>query len=52
METVIIIPYDGLYAQRERTKMTLMCYGSNKLHQEQLMSSVSLFQIQDHSTSS
>lgn len=33
MKTVIIIPDNRLYTQRKRAQMTLMCYGSNKLHQ-------------------
>lgn len=32
VKTVVIIPNNGLYAEREGAKMTLMCYGSNKLH--------------------
>lgn len=31
VKTVIIVPDDGLYAQRQRAQMALMCYGSNKL---------------------
>ena len=29
---MVIIPNNGLYTKREGAKMTLMCYGSNKLH--------------------
>lgn len=32
VKTVIIIPNNGLYTKREGAKMTLMCYGGNKLH--------------------
>lgn len=31
MKTVIKVPDDGLYAQRQRAEMALMCYGSDKL---------------------
>lgn len=31
METMVVIPDNGLYAQWQRTKMTLMCDCSNKL---------------------
>lgn len=33
VETMIIIPDNGLNIKREGTEMTLMCYGSNKLNQ-------------------
>lgn len=34
METVIMIPDNGLYAQGQGTKMTLMCDCSNKLQKK------------------
>lgn len=34
VKTVIKVPDDWLYTQRQRAKMTLMCYGSNKLQKK------------------
>ncbi|KAH7833943.1 hypothetical protein Vadar_011289 [Vaccinium darrowii] len=34
LKTVIIVPDNGLYTQREGTEMALMCYGGNKLQQK------------------
>lgn len=34
IKTVVVVPENRLYSKRERTEMTLMSYGSNKLQQK------------------
>lgn len=37
VEAMIIVPYDGLNTQRERTKVALMSYSCNKLQVHNLL---------------
>lgn len=49
MKTVIVVPNNRLYSQREWTEMALMCYGGNKLQKKKNLIQLALWASISHS---